>query len=83
MTEIKVLDKNAVLGIFKKHSRLQKDMNYDQFVTALDAVAEAVFEDDEPSDVKQKNLYRYLRQNNPNPPKPKQPIARRSDNSQR
>jgi len=83
--EIRVLSKNELLAIFKKHARLQRDMNLDEFISALDSVAEEVFTEGDGFEVKRKNLYKYLRTNNPHPSIAKQPPTniRRTDNSQR
>ena len=83
--EIRVLSKNELLAIFKKHARVQRDMNIDEFISALDSVAETAYTEGDGIEVKRKNLYKYMRTNNPHPSIAKQPATniRRTDNSQR
>ena len=65
----RVLKRDELIKIFKKHATFQKDMNQDQFVESLDAVADlyynGLYDDINPSanasnrPIEQKRMFLY------------------------
>jgi hypothetical protein len=38
--EIRTLSKNELIRVFKKHASFQRDMKYEEFIAALDSIAD-------------------------------------------
>jgi hypothetical protein len=71
--DIRTLNKNELIRVFKKHASFQRDLHYDEFIAALDTIADIAIvpdastegEQEMDADVKRKRLYAYLKVNKP------------------